>query len=193
MFSAKTPRTEYRFYSCQLSTEPIVAALRCRAKARRGFRFQRGKHCAGFCLLSAPPPHFSRSDSGTWRDSFVFRKSWQSGFDIVYAPHIVSIASLQGKGDVQWRAHLDIIPDSQYLSKLFEEFWSWLHERKEAIQRSGRKIHVIIASELERSTTEYPQAWCEFARSMKKQLQHMRLADLSDLAFTSTGTRSIGP
>lgn len=102
-------------------------------------------------------------------------KAWNAGFHIVYQPHLDSLETLNGTGENGWRAHFEVEPDSVYDDAVFGEFKVWL-KRHSHLVREG-EIDVIIAAELDRAMTKYPEHWLHYLKEFRKFLTSIELDD----------------
>jgi hypothetical protein len=99
---------------------------------------------------------------------------WKSGMDIVYQPHLDSTETLSDTKEIHWRAAYDFDPtNGGYWESMFLEFEDFIKNKSKEISRGNRQVDVVIAAELEKSTTKYPAQWLKFAQKMRKRFEKM--------------------
>ena len=76
---------------------------------------------------------------------------------------------------------------------LFKEFEQFLNQKMEDVIRSNRQVDVIVAAELEKSTTKFPSDWHKFARDMRKRYKRMGIDNKVRIGFNPNWWSKFNP
>ncbi len=110
-------------------------------------------------------------------------KIWIYGFNLIYQPHLESDYLIDPKKPVVWRAEFDYPVDLNYDREFFDPVFIWLELHKDALKLGQRQVDFTIASELEKSTTKYPETWSAFVLRLHSRLSTLGLDGLVRIGF----------
>jgi len=116
------------------------------------------------------------------------QNAWEDGLDIIYQPHVESEDIIDKTKPNVWRAYFDFTPDENYFQLMFAPFLNWLSIHRDEIKKEHRFVAVVVAAELELSTTKYSGQWVKLVSHLKSKLQDMDLKDKVKIGFNPNST-----
>jgi len=108
---------------------------------------------------------------------------WDHKLDLIYQPHVEPEKIIHPDAPDAWRGTFDFQPDDQYYNAMFNPFLEWLSTHRKQVLNAHRTIRVIVAAELERSTTKYPEKWKALTSKMRKNLDELGLSSLVKIGY----------
>jgi hypothetical protein len=120
-------------------------------------------------------------------------QAYALGFDIVYKPMIeaeslsnsvntsithpktmeeVLLRAVDGSPEAPWRAKFEFAPSPDYKAKAIDPFMNWI-EAKKALDPAFNTFRgsVVVATELHRSISEYPEQWNNLMWGLRSRLE----------------------
>ncbi|CAK9249841.1 unnamed protein product [Sphagnum jensenii] len=153
----------------------------------------------GFTSVSMSPAFYMTSGGGVRPASELgelescLNRAYELGFDIVYKPMIeaesranasntsishpktmqeVLLQAIDGSPEAPWRAKFEFSPTDDYKQKAIDPFMNWI-ESKRASDPSFKTFRgsIVVATELHRSVSEFPQAWNNLMWGLRSRLE----------------------
>jgi hypothetical protein len=153
----------------------------------------------GFTSVTLNPTFYINQDGGVRPKNdpselqSCLDHAYALGFDVVYKPMIeaeplsnsantsianpknmeeVFLQTLEGNPEAPWRAKFEFSPTDDYKKKAIEPFMTWLESKKKSDQAfKSFRASIVVATELHRSISEYPQAWNGLMWGLRSRLE----------------------